>query len=1162
MAGIASTVARQLDCPVVAMRYPVTDEFAITLADQLYQGLFDLDLTVDAAVAHAVAAAAGAQPSPDRPAISIATPTLLGGVAAAGLTLIPPEGEPDLDPRRVRMAGFPKEPERFVGRAAAMAAATMVLARGSGHTAVVFYGMAGAGKTACALELAYRHQTGFTPTFWQAPLTDADPGAALTSLALAMETQLLQHGFAMVDKVGSVGRLRVFLPRLSQLLEDAGVLLVLDNLETLLTSDGRWRDQRWADLMTALTGHGGESRVVLTSRVLPAGLGGRVRVEPVHALSRDESALLARELPGLRRLLHADPGPVRAVDAAVVDADRALVRRVLAVVQGHPKLLELADAAAADQAVLTAHLAAAESATEAATGGAALAAFFATGQSRLDPDGFVGVLAGWTASAVGILPGPAGLLVQMLCQLEDEDRWSFVLEFAWAGVWRRLHPDPATPADAGEPGGSAGTADDQPGDGPVAGWAAEVERLVRAALVHAEPQPGSDDDGPPRVRYRIHPGVADTIREATPAPVRVAVDTELAAFWTALAYSAMWAEGGEHTPMVVRAGLSAAPYLLRRHDFDQAGRLLEQVIMRDRTAGTVQAALPYLRRIAVATGAVEAAVRLANILMGVDPAAAERLLRDSLDRAVADNNFLSASGTAGDLINLLMETGRLREALDLVDRKVDYTRRAGLGPWNQLANQTRRLQILYRLGETARVLAEVQQLRVRTADLPDQQGPNDTIHPFNVRETILNLGALAARDLGRWQLALDLTAEQAASVQRRGGGDHAVALTRFNAYPSLLELGRLDEADRLLRACQQVFEQSEDIGMLAKTLTARAILEARRGHHTQAADLQRAALRLTYPRPDPREVGVAHHSLANRLTATAAPAGQVLGHRLAAALLFHLTDMAGELTVTMRALAEDLRRYPDSAPPASLAELAAVVEQVDGVRYTILIGALAADPGQIDVVLAELVATARTLPADTDKDPGGEIDRHLHRWEPAIAALLAATAGDRPAADLLDTVLTEQAQSADWADLVAVLRRILAGDRDPDTLLAGLDPVDTAITRRALDALAGRVQLTATPDDLTPDRDPGEAGVEEFLAAVVAAAHGDPAAAQAITPVLDAWAGHPDTAALAAALGRLLAGERHPDRLTTGLDDPATTLLQTILDHLPPDAGDGLDEAR
>jgi len=970
----------------------------------------------------------------------------------------------------------------------------------------------------------------------------------------------------MVDKVGAVERLRVFLPRLSQLLEDAGVLLVLDNLETLLTSDGRWRDQRWADLMTALTGHGGESRVVLTSRVLPAGLGGRVRVEPVHALSRDESALLARELPGLRRLLHADPGPVRAVDAAVVDADRALVRRVLAVVQGHPKLLELADAAAADQAVLTAHLAAAEAATEAATGGAALAAFFATGQSRLDPDGFVGVLAGWTASAVGILPGPAGLLVQMLCQLEDEDRWSFVLEFAWAGVWRRLHPDPATPADAGRPGGSAGTADDQPGDGPVAGWAAEVERLVRAALVHAEPQPGSDDDGPPRVRYRIHPGVADTIREATPAPVRAAVDTELAAFWTALAYSAMWAEGGEHTPMVVRAGLSAAPYLLRRHDFDQAGRLLEQVIMRDRTAGTVQAALPYLRRIAVATGAVEAAVRLANILMGVDPAAAERLLRDSLDRAVADNNFLSASGTAGDLINLLMETGRLREALDLVDRKVDYTRRAGLGPWNQLANQTRRLQILYRLGETARVLAEVQQLRVRTADLPDQQGPNDTIHPFNVRETILNLGALAARDLGRWQLALDLTAEQAASVQRRGGGDHAVALTRFNAYPSLLELGRLDEADRLLRACQQVFEQSEDIGMLAKTLTARAILEARRGHHTQAADLQRAALRLTYPRPDPREVGVAHHSLANRLTATAAPAGQVLGHRLAAALLFHLTDMAGELTVTMRALAEDLRRYPDSAPPASLAELAAVVEQVDGVRYTILIGALAADPGQIDVVLAELVATARTLPADTDTDTdtnaGGAIDRHLHEWEPAIAALLAATAGDRAAADLLDTVLTEQAQSADWADLVAVLRRILAGDRDPDTLLAGLDPVDTAITRRALDALAGTVQLTATPDDLTPDPDPGEAGVEEFLAAVVAAAHGDPAAAQAITPVLDAWAGHPDTAALAAALGRLLAGERHPDRLTTGLDDPATTLLQTILDHLPPDAGDGLDEAR
>ena len=69
---------------------------------------------------------------------------------------------------------------------------------------------------------------------------------------------------------------------------------------------------------------------------------------PVHALSLGEAAALARELPNLRALLHADAGPIREA-ASAVDADRERILRVLRVVQGHPKLMELADAAAADR---------------------------------------------------------------------------------------------------------------------------------------------------------------------------------------------------------------------------------------------------------------------------------------------------------------------------------------------------------------------------------------------------------------------------------------------------------------------------------------------------------------------------------------------------------------------------------------------------------------------------------------------------------------------------------------------------------------------------------------------------------------------------------------------------------------------------------------------
>jgi hypothetical protein len=41
----------------------------------------------------------------------------------------------------------------------------------------------------------------------------------------------------------------------------------------------------------------------------------------------------------------------------------------------------------------------------------------------------------------------------------------------------------------------------------------------------------------------------------------------------------------------------------------------------------------------------------------------------------------------------------------------------------------------------------------------------------------------------------------------------------------------------------------------------------------------------------------------------------------------------------------------------------------------------------------------------------------------------------------------------DWAALVAVLRRILAGERD-ESLLDGLDPIDTAIAGETLTRLA------------------------------------------------------------------------------------------------------------
>jgi CHAT domain len=210
--GVARALVTELDCAVVGMRYPVTDEFAIAFGNEFYQRVLQRAQPVDVAVARAAAetGAAGGL-------VELATPGVFG-VRAAGLRLSVPHGTVRLDPAAGKMAYFPDEPERFVGRAAAMAAASMVLAPDSGRTGLLLHGMAGAGKTACALELAYRHQDSFAATaFWQAPTSEEDEfGAALGSLAARLDIQLGDYGFTMASNIANQDAFDAFLPRLRQ----------------------------------------------------------------------------------------------------------------------------------------------------------------------------------------------------------------------------------------------------------------------------------------------------------------------------------------------------------------------------------------------------------------------------------------------------------------------------------------------------------------------------------------------------------------------------------------------------------------------------------------------------------------------------------------------------------------------------------------------------------------------------------------------------------------------------------------------------------------------------------------------------------------------------------------------------------------------------------
>jgi hypothetical protein len=94
--------------------------------------------------------------------LSVATPTLFGN-AASDLRLAAParSGPANYDTSLLKMAGFPPQAERFVGRTGVMARASAALATRSRFSGVLLHGMPGGGKTACALELAYGQEHAF-----------------------------------------------------------------------------------------------------------------------------------------------------------------------------------------------------------------------------------------------------------------------------------------------------------------------------------------------------------------------------------------------------------------------------------------------------------------------------------------------------------------------------------------------------------------------------------------------------------------------------------------------------------------------------------------------------------------------------------------------------------------------------------------------------------------------------------------------------------------------------------------------------------------------------------------------------------------------------------------------------------------------------------------
>jgi len=1107
---LANELAVRLGCAVLAMRYPVVDDFAISLTSKLYDLLANKGRALPRALGMALREVVGVPPSVEYPALSLATPALFGA-RAADLRLAAPRRAraQSYDPETLKMAGFPPQPDRFVGRTGVMARTTAALAQESRRAGIILCGMPGGGKTACALEIAYTHEHAFERLVWfKAPDQGRDIAGALTEFALTLESEL--PNFQMVHVLEDPARLATFLPQLTEVCEQRRALFVIDQIESLVTSDGQWRDDRWGQVIRAMCAHEGLGRVMLTSRQMPAGLGGRVQVEPVDALSLDEALLLARELPHLRGLMKAELAGVKPTVA------RSLAKRVLNIAQGHPKLLELADGQAADLRRISALVEAGGQAWQLA--GGLPGGFFTTGQPQAADEDYLHLLATWTKTVADGLKAGDRDLFWFLCCLEENDRIRPVTEENWAGLWARLSR-PGTPLklDAG------------------------LKTLAAEGLISVQLGTPGQSRGTPRQSYEIHPGIAAGGRSQAGPAFQEAVDTELAAWWEPLAHHAREFAGQMPTSqMVVRAGMSAASYLLRLRQWQRAAMLLQQALFHDPSRAVAGAVLGALQLIAASLAGTpdEAAVdaMVARALEKIDPAAGERRMQAVLAAAVAGGDYRTASVAAGDLAGYAQDAGRLDEALTLSEEAIAYAQRAGLGPMSQLAAQGPRLEVLGAMGQDKDVLAEVQRLRAQMDTLPGASEQPEITDAWVIQEKLLRTGAAAAIRLGRWREALDMNAEIVASQQRRGASETEIAKTRFNDSASLIRLGRLSDALTLLQECRKVFELTRDIDGLSHVLGALADLEDKRGHGTVAIGLAQDALRYGYLAENLTNIEIMHHNLGNYLGSHAHQPDVALAHHMTAALIRALIGGRGQVNA-IRGAAGDIRELNDThLIPADVTKLCQRVAEVPGADLSRLLTTLAPDRRTVQHALQEQITRAQAMASAPPAPPSAD----LAAWDPVIAALVAAQAGDTEAAAALNDELTHY-ENSDWAALVGVLSSLRDGQNASD-LLAGLDDIATAIASRAMAALDGRVTIAT---DLWP------AMPLRWLAYdLIAAARTDARAAQRAQQSLDALAGDPELAALAHTFGQILGGDRDPSLPDQFEDSTCSALVTLILYHI------------
>ena len=141
--------------------------------------------------------------------------------------------------------------------------------------------------------------------------------------------------------------------------------------------------------------------------------------------------------------------------------------------------------------------------------------------------------------------------------------------------------------------------------------------------------------------------------------------------------------------------------------------------------------------------------------------------------------------------------------------------------------------------------------------------------------------------------------------------------------------------------------------------------------------------------------------------------------------------------------------------------------------------------------------------------------------------------------------LLKEAEANSWTDLVAAIRKILAGNRS-ENILAPLDEEDRVI----VDAILRGLQDPSTLPPPQIEADPSQAA-PGLAHMIYAASSGNPEALQQTASMADQMIHFEgNMARLGGIMKRLIDGERDPDILCKGMDQQGGKLVLKILEEL------------